>query len=100
MQRPRRPWLSLLVLCLGTFAILLDTTIVNVALPSLITQRMGAAFGVFSSAAGVAAVTGPVLGGVLTAYLSPRPALTRPPGRRLGPFRLPQPTDNRKGSPL
>ncbi len=38
MQRPRRPWLSLLVLCLGTFAILLDTTIVNVALPSLITQ--------------------------------------------------------------
>ncbi len=70
MQRPRRPWLSLLVLCLGTFAILLDTTIVNVALPSLIT------------------------------HLSPRPALTRPPGRRLGPFRLPQPTDNRKGSPL
>ncbi len=161
MQRPRRPWLSLLVLCLGTFAILLDTTIVNVALPSLITQlhasldqalwvvnsyllvfcallilagrlgdmlgprrlfttglavfalasaacgaaqspgqliaarivqgigaaaltpqamviiraifppqRMGAAFGVFSSTVGVAAVTGPVLGGVLTTYLS------------------------------
>jgi EmrB/QacA subfamily drug resistance transporter len=161
VQRPRRPWLSLLVLCLGTFAILLDTTIVNVALPSLITQlhasldqalwvvnsyllvfcallivagrlgamlgprrlftaglavfalasaacgaaqspgqliaarivqgigaaaltpqalviiraifppqRMGAAFGMFSSMVGVAAVTGPVLGGVLTTYLS------------------------------
>jgi EmrB/QacA subfamily drug resistance transporter len=161
VQRPHWPWLSLLVLCLGTFAILLDTTIVNVALPSLITQlhasldqalwvvnsyllvfcallivagrlgdmlgprrlftaglavfalasaacgaaqspgqliaarivqgigaaaltpqalviiraifppqRMGAAFGVFSSMVGVAAVTGPVLGGVLTTYLS------------------------------
>jgi EmrB/QacA subfamily drug resistance transporter len=161
VQRPRRPWLSLLVLCLGTFAILLDTTIVNVALPNLITQlhasldqalwvvnsyllvfcallivagrlgdmlgprrlftaglavfalasaacgaaqspgqliaarivqgigaaaltpqalviiraifppqRMGAAFGMFSSMVGVAAVTGPVLGGVLTTYLS------------------------------
>jgi EmrB/QacA subfamily drug resistance transporter len=161
VQRARRPWLSLLVLCLGTFAILLDTTIVNVALPSMITdlhasldqavwvvnsyllvfcallivagrlgdmlgprrlfiaglavfalasaacgaaqspgqlvaarvlqgisaaamapqamviiraifrrERMGAAFGVFSSMVGLAAVTGPVLGGVLTTYLS------------------------------
>jgi MFS family permease len=33
-----RPWAILIVLCLGTFAILLDTTIVNVALPSLITS--------------------------------------------------------------
>jgi EmrB/QacA subfamily drug resistance transporter len=160
--RPRaRPWLVLIVLCLGAFAILLDTTIVNVALPSLITslhasldqgiwvvnayllvfcallilasrlgdmfgprrlfiaglavfavasalcgaaqspgeliaarvvqgvgaaaltpqamviiqtvfprERMGAAFGVFSSMVGLAAVSGPTLGGLLTTYLS------------------------------
>jgi MFS family permease len=161
MERPARPWLTLIVLCLGTFAILLDTTIVNVALPSMITslhasldqglwmvnayllvfcallilagrlgdifgprrmftaglalfalasawcgaagspgqliaarvvqgigaaaltpqamviiqqvfprERMGTAFGVFSSMVGLAAVSGPVLGGVLTTYLS------------------------------
>jgi MFS family permease len=34
----RRPWASLIVLCIGTFAILLDTTIVNVAVPSLVTD--------------------------------------------------------------
>jgi EmrB/QacA subfamily drug resistance transporter len=152
-----RHWITLSVLCLGTFAVLLDSTVVNVALPSMITalhasldqalwivnayllvfaallilasrlgdmfgprrlfvlglalfavssalcgaahdpgqliaarvaqgvgaaamtpqamviiqavfprQRMGAAFGVFSSMVGLAAVSGPVLGGVLT----------------------------------
>jgi EmrB/QacA subfamily drug resistance transporter len=161
MTRVRHPWLSLLVLCIGTFAILLDTTIVNVAIPSMITdlhasldqavwvvnsyllvfaallivasrlgdivgprrmfvvglalfalasalcgaaqtpgqlvgarllqgigaaalapqgmvviqaifprERMGAAFGVFSAMVGLAAVSGPTLGGVLTTYLS------------------------------
>jgi len=161
MQHARRPWMSLIVLCLGTFAILLDSTIVNVALPSVITdlhasldqalwmvnayllvfaallilasrlgdifgprrlftaglalfavasalcgaaqtpgqliaarvlqgvgaaaltpqamviiqavfprERMGVAFGVFSSMVGLAAVSGPTLGGVLTTYLS------------------------------
>lgn len=38
MERARSPWLSLAVLCIGTFAILLDTTIVNVAIPSLVTD--------------------------------------------------------------
>jgi EmrB/QacA subfamily drug resistance transporter len=161
MLQIRRPWLALTVLCAGTFAVLLDTTIVNVALPSLLTglhasldqalwvvnayllvfaallilagrlgdrfgprrlftaglalfalasaacgaaqtpgeliaarviqgvgaaaltpqamviiqqvfprERMGAAFGVFSSMVGLAAVSGPTLGGVLTTYLS------------------------------
>src|SRR5436309_9637044 len=32
----RNPWLVLLVLCLGFFMILLDTTIVNIAIPSII----------------------------------------------------------------
>jgi EmrB/QacA subfamily drug resistance transporter len=161
MEQTRRPWLALAVLCLGTFAVLMDTTIVNVALPSLVSglhapldqalwvvngyllvfaallilagrlgdlfgprrlfaaglavfalasaacgaaqspgqliaarviqgvgaaaltpqamviiqrvfprDRMGAAFGVFSSMVGLAAVSGPTLGGLLTTYLS------------------------------
>jgi len=37
MERARR-WLALIVLCLGTFAVLLDATIVNVVLPSVITD--------------------------------------------------------------
>ena len=38
MGKPAHPWRSLVVLCLGTFAVLLDATIVNVALPSIITD--------------------------------------------------------------
>ena len=160
-EQARNPWAALVVLCLGTFAILMDGTIVNVALPSMITglhasldqalwiinsyllvfaallilasrlgdmlgprrlfvaglaafalssalcgaaqtpgqliaarvlqgigaaaiapqamviirslfhgRQMGTAFGVFSSMIGVAAVSGPVTGGLLTTYLS------------------------------
>jgi EmrB/QacA subfamily drug resistance transporter len=34
----RGPWLALLVLCLGFFVILLDTTIVNVAIPTMVSS--------------------------------------------------------------
>ena len=41
MNRPEpqtrtNPWVVLLVLCMGFFMILLDTTIVNIAIPSII----------------------------------------------------------------
>lgn len=36
MESRKNPWLALLVLCLGFFVILLDTTIVNVAVPTML----------------------------------------------------------------
>ena len=36
MESKRNPWLALVVLCLGFFVILLDTTIVNVAIPTML----------------------------------------------------------------
>src|SRR5438477_11410434 len=36
IQTRRSPWIILLVLCLGFFMILLDLTIVNIAIPSII----------------------------------------------------------------
>lgn len=36
MGRPRSPSLALIVLCLGTFMVFLDATIVNVSIPSMI----------------------------------------------------------------
>jgi len=36
MQGKRDPWLALLVVCIGSFVILLDATIVNVAIPTMI----------------------------------------------------------------
>lgn len=36
MEGRRNPWLVLLVLCFGFFVILLDTTIVNVAMPTML----------------------------------------------------------------
>src|SRR5215469_16753452 len=42
-QRPANPWPALLVVCLGFFMIMLDTTIVLVATPSMLTS-LGASF--------------------------------------------------------
>ncbi len=36
MEGTRNPWLALLVLCIGSFVILLDATIVNVAIPTML----------------------------------------------------------------
>jgi len=36
VERKRNPWLALLVLCIGSFVILLDATIVNVAIPTML----------------------------------------------------------------
>ena len=36
MEQKRNPWLALLILCLGLFVILLDATIVNVAIPTML----------------------------------------------------------------
>lgn len=36
MEQKRNPWLALLILCLGFFVILLDATIVNVAIPTML----------------------------------------------------------------
>ena len=36
MKQKRHPWLALLVLCLGFFVVLLDATIVNVAIPTML----------------------------------------------------------------
>ncbi len=36
MEQKRHPWLALLVLCLGFFVVLLDATIVNVAIPTML----------------------------------------------------------------
>jgi EmrB/QacA subfamily drug resistance transporter len=41
--RETRPWIVLLVLCLGFFMIMLDTTIVNVALPAML-DGLGGSF--------------------------------------------------------
>jgi len=35
-QRPRNPWVALAALCIGFFMIMLDTTIVNVAIPTIL----------------------------------------------------------------
>ncbi|TMG51947.1 MAG: MFS transporter, partial [Chloroflexi bacterium] len=37
-QPPRNPWPALLIVCLGFFMIMLDTTIVYVATPSILTS--------------------------------------------------------------
>ena len=36
MERTWNPWLALVVLCLGTFVVVLDLTIVNVAIPTML----------------------------------------------------------------
>jgi hypothetical protein len=117
-ERSRRPWLALFVLCLGTFAILLDTTIVNTALPGVLNtgRQLGATLG--------GAITGAVLASQLAAASPrcvppspspwpscwparqpacccaaarhPRPPRSRPQHSQRKPCRLPQPTDTQR----
>src|SRR2546421_160083 len=70
-QARTNPWLVLLVLTTGFFMILLDTTIVNVAIPatSFPPERGGAAFGVWGGVAGLATLAGPTVGGAIITYI-------------------------------
>src|SRR5947209_356943 len=72
-----RKWWTLLVVCVGTFMLLLDITIVNVALPKIATalallaqefhgRERGTAFGIWGAAIAASAAIGPLLGGALT----------------------------------
>src|SRR5207253_382456 len=89
MSENRNPWPVLLVTVLGFFMIMLDTTIVYVATPSILSnlhasldqilwvfngyllmsifpsERRGAAFGVVGAVIGISTVAGPTLGGLI-----------------------------------
>src|SRR5207248_3192163 len=64
-ENPMRPWWPLVAVCLGTFMLLVDVTIVNVALPP-IAASLGTSFGGWGAVNGLAAAAGPLLGGLLT----------------------------------
>lgn len=49
-----RNWWTLIAVCVGTFMLLLDVTIVNVALSAFQGRERGTAFGVWGAVTGLA----------------------------------------------
>src|SRR5438477_67945 len=60
MQPRKNPWLVLMVFSLGLFMTLLDLTIVNIAIPSIVDDLK-------APLDGIAVVLGPTLGGLIVA---------------------------------
>src|SRR5436853_551554 len=67
-----RKWRALLIVCVASFMLLLDITVVNVALPKIPQEfhgrERGTAFGIWGATIGLAVAIGPLVGGALTEW--------------------------------
>src|SRR5436189_14152 len=62
-----RKWWTLVALCFSLFMIMLDNTVVNVALPTI---RRGAAIGIWAGVSAMALAIGPLVGGLITEHIN------------------------------